>query len=119
MLLWLYIIYPLFSLVSIINKFLDSLFEIIFALFNLLIFEIFNLLIFENFNTLIFEIFNDTSLYNNSVVYVGRKEPEDEDLESEADDLGNRNSHDENLRKEAKEKIKRTYGFDPDGPGGE
>nr|AYE67567.1 hypothetical protein [Annulohypoxylon stygium] len=52
-------------------------------------------------------------LDNNGFFYIDRKRPNDEDLEDEATDLDNRHSNDPNLRREAQNNIRNTYGIDP------
>ena len=64
--------------------------------------------------------FNNTSpLYNNGFYYINRKEPNDEDLESEAAELDERHSNNADIRREAQQRIRNTHGFNPDTPQGE
>ena len=64
-------------------------------------------------------IYKNILLFNNGFIYIKRKSPKDEDLEAEAEELDERNSPDENVRREAEKRIKETYGFDPNNSEGE
>lgn len=77
------------------NKFLDFLWEGFSAQLNLLIID-------------------NIPLCN--IIYYDRKTPdsEDEGLASDASALGNRHSNNDELRREARERIKRKFGVDPD-----
>lgn len=57
-------------------------------------------------------IFDDKFSYN--IVYVGRRRPQDEDLEEDATSLDHRNNPDNELREEARQRIKRIYNVDID-----
>nr|AYE67615.1 hypothetical protein [Annulohypoxylon stygium]AYE67643.1 hypothetical protein [Annulohypoxylon stygium] len=58
-------------------------------------------------------------LDNNGFFYINRKRPNDEDLEDEATDLDKRHSADPNLRREAQNLIRDTYGINSDTAQGE
>lgn len=76
--------------------------------------------LYDRFYVLFYQlIFDNLPLYNNNVVYIRRRDPEDEDLGSDAEDLDGRRLPDGESRREANEYIKRKFGIDPDSPKGE